>query len=142
MQINKFTDLSLRVLMYLSHEVLSQVITINEIAEKFDAPRNHLIKVVTNLNKLGYIQATRGRNGGLRLAKPSAEIKLGSVLQLLEHGALIDCNHPVCPIRGMCNLKHILDKGLQTFYREMDQYTLQDILDKQTENALIALHRK
>lgn len=142
MQINKFTDLSLRVLMYLANEAPDHVITISEIAEKFDAPRNHLIKVVTNLNKLGYIQATRGRNGGLKLAKSCADIRLGTVLQLLEHGSLIDCNHPVCPIRGVCNLKHILDKGLHMFYREMNQYTLKDILDTQTETALIALHRK
>ncbi|EUJ09718.1 rrf2 family protein, putative transcriptional regulator [Methylophilaceae bacterium 11] len=142
MQINKFTDLSLRVLMYLSNEEAGHVITISEIAEKFDAPRNHLIKVVTNLNKLGFILATRGRNGGLKLAKPCADIKLGNVLQLLEHVTLIDCNHPVCPIRGVCNLKHILDKGLSMFYREMDQYSLKDVLDNQTETALIALHRK
>lgn len=128
--------------MYLSHEVSQQVMTISEIAEKFNAPRNHLIKVVTRLNKLGYIQATRGRNGGLKLAKPGVEIRLGTLLQLLEHGSLIDCNHPVCPIRGMCNLKHILDKGLNTFYQEMDQYTLRDILDNQTESALIALHKR
>lgn len=142
MQINKFTDLSLRVLMYLAHEISPQVVTINEIAEKFNAPRNHLIKVVTRLNKLGYILATRGRNGGLKLARPCADIKLGALLQLLEHSSLIDCNHPVCPIRGMCNLKHILDTGLTMFYREMDQYSLQDIVNNQTESALIALHRK
>ncbi len=41
MQITKFTDLSLRVLMYLSQEVSDTPITINEIAQQFNVLSNH-----------------------------------------------------------------------------------------------------
>lgn len=141
MQINKFTDLGLRVLMYLGFEDTSNLITISEIAQQFDVHRNHLIKVVTKLNKLGWIEATRGRSGGLRLAKYPRNIRLGDVLSSLENQSLIDCGNPPCPIRGECNLKHLLDKGLNNFYKDMNQYTLKDVLNKKTSSAVIKLHQ-
>jgi Rrf2 family nitric oxide-sensitive transcriptional repressor len=75
MQITKFTDLGLRVLMYLSQEVNGQVVTIQEIAQQFNVPRNHLIKVVTRLNKLNWISTTRGRTGGLKLGANANQLK-------------------------------------------------------------------
>ncbi|MGB4812192.1 MAG: Rrf2 family transcriptional regulator [Methylophilaceae bacterium] len=141
MQLNKFTDLSLRVLMYLSYQERESVVTINEIAEKFNASKNHLIKIVTKLNKAGWIMATRGRNGGLQLAKPTNQLRLGDIISALEHPTLVDCNHAACPIRGECNLKHILDFGLVNFYNEMNRYTLADIVDAKTGSALIKLHQ-
>lgn len=141
MQISKFTDLSLRVLMYLSHEETNRITKINDIAVQFEAPRNHLIKVVTKLNKLGWIQAVRGRAGGLRLAKIPKDLKLGDVLFALENGSIVDCNKPACPIRGECNLKNILDTGLKSFYTEMNKYSLLDVLDTKTKMAVIRLHK-
>src|SRR5690625_5742833 len=66
MRITRYTDYSLRVLMYLANkgETLS---TIAEIAASYDISRNHLMKVVQELNSKGYLIATRGKNGGLRL---------------------------------------------------------------------------
>ena len=48
MQLTHFTDLGIRVLMYLT-ESRSEPVKISEIAEQFKAPRNHLIKVVNKL---------------------------------------------------------------------------------------------
>ena len=85
MQINRFTDLSLRVLMYLSQQHEEAPITINEIAKQFNVPKNHLIKVVTRLNKLSWIIASRGRNGGLKLHAASNKLKLGDIVKELEN---------------------------------------------------------
>lgn len=141
MQINKFTDLSLRVLMYVSHEDRTAVITINEIAQQFNVQRNHLTKVIARLSKEGWIITTRGRTGGIKLAKPPKDLRLGDIIAQLEHGSLIDCSTPLCPIRGACNLKNILDAGLKSFYLEMNRYSLADILDSKTQQAVIKLHR-
>ncbi|HAV37025.1 MAG TPA: BadM/Rrf2 family transcriptional regulator, partial [Massilia sp.] len=43
-------------------------VTVAEIATQFDLPLNHLVKVVGHLARAGWVRATRGRNGGLRLA--------------------------------------------------------------------------
>lgn len=141
MQITKFTDLSLRLLMYLTQEVAASPITINEVAQQFAISRNHLIKVVTRLNKLNWVVATRGRSGGLRLGIQPSALKLGDVLRELENKkSLINCNDPPCVLKGQCNLKEILDHGLNTFYDEMNQYTLQSIVDQKTQQAVIKLH--
>jgi len=143
MQITKFTDLGLRVLMYLSQEVNGQVVTIHEIAQQFNVPRNHLIKVVTRLNKLNWISTTRGRSGGLKLGANANQLKLGNILKELENKtSLINCNDPPCALSGRCNLKEILDHGLNKFYEEMNQYTLQNIVDKKTQRAVIELHQR
>ncbi len=143
MQITKFTDLSLRVLMYLTHDANGATVTINEIAQQFDVPRNHLIKVVTRLNKLNWVITTRGRNGGLKLAMKASELKLGNILIELENKtSLINCAEPPCVLAGRCNLKNILDHGLQVFYHEMNQYSLQTIMDKTTQNAVIQMHQR
>jgi Rrf2 family transcriptional regulator, nitric oxide-sensitive transcriptional repressor len=97
MQLNKFTDIGLRVLMYLSQSRFGQQVTIDEIATTFDLPRNHLIKVITRLNKLGWIKATRGRNGGLELNPESLNLRIGNILRELENTTeLINCEKPVC----------------------------------------------
>lgn len=143
MQLTKFTDLSFRVLMYLTHHDRLTPVTINEIAEQFSVPRNHLIKVVTRLNKLGWVFATRGRNGGLRLGVLSHQLKLGDILQELENtSSLIDCAKPPCVLKGQCHLKEILDNGLNVFYAHMNRFTLADIVNQKTQSAVIHLHER
>jgi Rrf2 family nitric oxide-sensitive transcriptional repressor len=129
--------------MYLSQEVNGNVVTIHEIAQQFNVPKNHLIKVVTRLNKLSWISATRGRSGGLKIAANANQLKLGNILKELESKTtLINCNDPPCALSGRCNLKEILDHGLNNFYEEMNKYTLQSIVDKKTQLAVIELHQR
>lgn len=143
MQITRFTDLSLRVLMYLSQEVSGSVVTIHEIAQQFNVPKNHLIKVVTRLNKLNWISTSRGRNGGLILGPNANQLKLGNILKELENKTtLINCNVPPCVLNGRCHLKEILDHGLNQFYEEMNKFTLQNIVNKKTQLAVIEMHQR
>lgn len=129
--------------MYLSQEVNGSVVTIHEISQQFNIPRNHLIKVVTRLNKLHWISTTRGRTGGLKLGANASELKLGNILKELESKTtLINCDTPPCALNGRCNLKAILDHGLNKFYEEMNKYTLQNIVDKKTQLAVIELHHR
>src|SRR5690625_3319328 len=83
MRITRYTDYSLRVLMYLANkgETLS---TIAEIAASYDISRNHLMKVVQELNSKGYLIATRGKNGGLRLKGKPEDINVGALVRETE----------------------------------------------------------
>ncbi|PCK02926.1 MAG: BadM/Rrf2 family transcriptional regulator [Alteromonadaceae bacterium] len=142
MQLTQFTDYSLRTLMYLSYRDRSSPVTISEIAEQFQLPRNHLVKVVNKLGKLGWIDATRGRNGGLRLAVLPEHLTLGQILQGVEQSTeLIDCEKSYCRLRGGCKLKDILDQGLKRFYQHMSEYTLADLVDKPTGTKIEDMHR-
>ncbi len=141
MQLTKFTDLGLRVLMYLTQS-RTELVKISEIAEQFQVPRNHLIKVVNKLAKLGWVMTTRGRTGGLQLAvAPDALTLKAIIVELEECNQLIDCEGAACQLRVGCQVKRILDIGLQAFYREMDRYTLADAVAGTTGSQLVAMHQ-
>ena len=143
MQLTRFTDLGLRVLMYLTHRDRDALVTIAEIAEQFAVPHNHLIKVVNRLGKLGWVHTLRGRSGGLRLAVTPAELTIGRVLRELEGSTeLIDCAEPPCALRADCRLKAALDQGLRAFYVAMDAFTLASVVDAPTGDTIITLHRQ
>lgn len=142
MQLTRFTDLGLRMLMYLSKQDRATPITIAEIAGQFQVPHNHLIKVANRLGKLGLISAVRGRNGGLSLAQSPANMRLGDVLRGLEgETPLVDCSNPPCALGGRCLLDHALNEGLKAFHARMNQFTLADVARGATAAAIVTMHR-
>ncbi len=142
MQLTRFTDFGLRMLMYLSKHDRATPITIAEIAAQFEVPHNHLIKVANRLGKLGLIKAIRGRNGGLVLAMPAENILLGDALRGLEGDPpLVNCDDPPCVLGGRCLLTGALSSGLSAFYAHMNGYTLADVSAGRTELAIVKMHR-
>lgn len=142
MQLTQFTDLGLRVLMYLSYQEREQPVTISEIAERFAISRNHLVKVVHAMAQQGWLATTRGKGGGLALAMPASQYRLGQVIRQLEDiTTLIDCAQPPCALRGQCRLKGVLDEALAAFFTVLDRYTLADVVAQPTGQAIAILHR-
>lgn len=130
MHITRFTDYSLRVLMFLAARP-DQLCTIREIAEAYDISRNHLMKVVQELSARGLVQAVRGKNGGLSLGRPAADINVGALVRTTEQDlAIVECFGPDnrCVISPACQLKHIFSGALEAFFRHLDGYTLADLL--------------
>lgn len=130
MHLTRFTDYSLRVLMYLAVKG-EQRSTIAEIAERFDISRNHLMKVVQDLNHHGYITSIRGKNGGLLLKRDPASISLGGLVRITERDlTLVECfgEDNECIITPACRLKPILAEALNAFLDVLDHYTLADLL--------------
>ena len=139
MQLTLYTDYSLRVLIYLGIRP-GENATISEIADSYGISRNHLVKVVHNLAGHGFIHTTRGKGGGLRLARPPEEIGLGEVIRHTEGGFdLVECMKEegnTCPIHEVCRLKGVVREALAAFTAVWDRYTLADILgngDRLTE---------
>lgn len=131
MQLSKFTDYAFRTLIYLAKNVHKNC-TVDELAKELDISKDHLKKVVHKLAKTDYIISTKGRNGGLKLGLDSGKINLGEVLKLTEENLnLVECmNTPdSCPLmKDGCKLKGLISKSLKVFIKEMEQYTLEDIL--------------
>lgn len=130
MHLTRFTDYSLRVLIFLAVKGEERS-TIHEIAERFDISRNHLMKVVQDLNHKGYITAIRGKNGGLLLKKAPEEIRLGRLVRDTENDLqLVECfgESNECRITPACRLKPILAEALRAFMAVLDKYTLADML--------------
>jgi Rrf2 family nitric oxide-sensitive transcriptional repressor len=106
--------------------------TIQEIAEAYGISRNHLMKIVHHLGRLGVIETVRGKGGGMRLAKRPRDISVGAIVREMEEDlALVQCFDPaqgVCQIDGACRLKGILHEALDSFLTVLDRYTLEDLL--------------
>jgi Rrf2 family transcriptional regulator, nitric oxide-sensitive transcriptional repressor len=130
MHLTIHSDYALRVLIYLKLRDQRQA-TIQEIAEAYGISRNHLMKVVQKLARLGFVDAARGRGGGLTLARRPAEINLGDVVRKTEpHFNIAECfdmETNTCPIVPACDLKRILAEAQKAFLRALDQYTLEDL---------------
>ena len=100
------TDYALRTLMYLGYTGRSA--RAEDIADQFVISKDHLVKVIQLLAKLGYVRTTRGRGGGVSLAMPPDEIDVGAALELLEVGqrtavaALSGCRNRAQPQFGVC----------------------------------------
>lgn len=131
MRLTRYTDYALRVLMYLGTHA-DRRCSIAEIADAYGISRNHLMKVVNLLAHDGYVDALRGRTGGLRLGRPPAEIAIGAVVRRTEEGFdLADC--PSCPITPACRLKGVLAAGVTAMLQVFDDYTLADLLRPRRE---------
>ncbi len=131
MKLTKHTDFSLRVLIYLGLQPIDKLVNNIEIAKHFDIPKNHLIKVVHKLSKLGYIQTKRGRSGGIRLAKKPSSIKLSEVVIDIEPTLeLVSCHKPKCPLLPGCELIHILEQARSSFFKVLSSHTLADLIKK------------
>ena len=143
MQLTRFSDLGLRVLMYLTQIDGSRPVTISEIAAQFDVSRHHLVKVVHFMAQQGWLQTTRGKGGGLSLARPPQAYKLGELVQGLEGTApLIDCAQPPCALKGACAFKGLLDEAQAAFYQALDRHTLADAVSPPTNQVIIRMMRR
>jgi Rrf2 family nitric oxide-sensitive transcriptional repressor len=66
--------------------------SIKAIADSFAVSENHLVKVVHRLGVEGFIETTRGRGGGIRLAKDPRAIAIGDVIRKMEpHFDVVEC---------------------------------------------------
>lgn len=131
MQLTRYTDYCLRVLIFLALKQ-GELATIEEIATSYDISRNHLMKAVNHLARLNYIQSVRGKGGGIRLRLSPESINLGRLVRDTESDlSLVECFSPrnQCCITPACRLKNILAESLRSFLGVLDKYSLADVLD-------------
>lgn len=141
MQLTRFSDIGIRLLMYLAaQQRTTPPVTVAEVATQFCVPRNHLVKVAGLLGRHGYITTLRGRTGGISLAKPPADIRIGEVLKVLEgKSELIPCEGLECGLNRGCGFRNVLKSALDDFYNKLDQYSLADITSGEPKMEIIRM---
>lgn len=143
MHITQHTDYALRVLIYLG-ENSGRLVTISEIAERFEISRSHLMKVVNQLVREGFVQGLRGKGGGLRLARDAVAINVGEVVRCMESDMhLVECfgHESKCLLDPGCKLKFALADALKAFMASLDQVTLATLIGTPGTRKLRVLHR-
>lgn len=130
MQLTKFSDYSLRVLIFLARQPLTHT-TIRDIADAHGISENHLMKVVHQLAKRGYVKTVRGKGGGISLARPATEISIGAIIRNVEPLTPAECFVPdydaSCRLYPNCGLRGALQAAQSAFLTTLDRYVLSDI---------------
>lgn len=142
MQLTRFSDLALRLLLYLASRdhPMDSVVTARGAATLFNVPYTHMVKVVHHLGLQGLIATSKGKGGGLRLSRAPESIRVGDVLRQTEPKTpIIDCFTQACPLRFDCLLKGALDRAYAAFFAEMDRYTLAEMAQMPTLRALVQI---
>lgn len=136
MRLAERSDFALRALMYLA--VTGEATTVGDMAARLNVSHHHLVKVVQLLCGHGFVTTTRGRGGGVRLAREPLEIRIGDVVRRTEPDfALVECMRTVtsekarvkgCPIGEPCPLAGLLRRAEQAFVSILDEATLADLI--------------
>ena len=145
MKLTQYSDLGLRLLMYLAlrHD---DTVTIQEVSDRFAISKNHLVKISHQLTKSGLIESLRGRNGGVRLANSPENISVEEALLATEDNFdLVECfsENNQCVITDVCRLSKVLNNARDAFFEVLQQVTLADLVKskKAIESALIPLNQ-
>jgi len=137
MRLTKHTDYALRVLLYLA-SFSERLVSTEEISNAFAISNHHLVKVVNNLGKLGFLEVKRGRQGGIRLARPPEQINVGAVVRATEPDFhMVECFDPKtnqCGITRGCTLIRPLAEARDAFLGALEQYTLGDLVGPRNQD--------
>lgn len=104
----------LKALVHLAGMPAGRLAFVNDIAVANNIPKKFLDAILGELRNAGFVQSRKGKEGGYRLARPAADIKIGHVIRVLD-GPLApfpcasqtryqpceDCDETTCQVRRM-----------------------------------------
>lgn len=129
MRFSQFTDYAFRLLIHVATRP-DERNTVEQAAAHNQISRHHLVKVAQRLSQAGILAASRGRYGGLKLARPAAEIGVGDILRATEADFnLVGCQRGEHCVRfGNCGLPPVLASALAAFLAEADRHNLAELI--------------
>jgi Rrf2 family protein len=138
MNLSKRSEYALRALIDLgiAQELGRPILQVSELVTKEKLPIKFLEQILTQLRLAGYVETKRGKLGGYSLAKPSARIKIGAVIRLLDGPlAPIACvsqteyRRCTCPDEAHCGLRMLMFDVRNAIARVLDRATLGQIVE-------------
>ena len=137
------TDYALRTLILLGHE--NRKMTATQIADAFLISKDHLVKVIQQLSRLGYVRALPGRNGGVLLTRDASEIYVREVIKAMEGATgVLACvqDSSFCPMEPGCRLRHVLMDAEAAFYDALKTISIADLFRGRKRGGLVNLNIK
>jgi Rrf2 family iron-responsive transcriptional regulator len=143
MRLTQQTSYSIRALLYCTAHG-DRPSRIRDIARTYGISELHLFKIMHVLVENGFVATIRGRNGGIRLARPADEITVGAVVRATEGNFhLTDCFDPEnhdCPLTDSCGFNRVLRDALAAFFAVLDSWTIADLASNRGElRSLLAM---
>jgi Rrf2 family nitric oxide-sensitive transcriptional repressor len=128
--LTNYTDYGLRALMLLAMDP-ERVQSATVLADRLGVSRHHLAKILMDLVAGAYLVSSRGPAGGVRLARPPGEIRVGDVVRYLERDqALVECfraDGGHCNLLPSCRLRRALRRARDAFVEALNEASLTDI---------------
>lgn len=139
MRLTRQTNYAIRILMYCAAND-KKLSRIPAIAEAYSLSDLFLFKILQPLVQAGFVETVRGRNGGVRLAKPATDISLFEVVRITEENfTMAECfeDGADCPLVNECSLNEALRKALGAFFEVLAGYSIQDLIEAQPNTRLL-----
>jgi Rrf2 family protein len=129
MKISTKAQYGLRAMAYLAKKP-KMICPITEIAAAENISPDYLEKIISKLEKGGFVSAKKGKTGGYALAKYPAKIRLGDLIGALEgRKTLVKCIDGKCPKCRSCVAKGVWESVQAKIDRMLDKITLRDIIE-------------
>ncbi|MEX1235871.1 MAG: Rrf2 family transcriptional regulator [Roseovarius sp.] len=130
MKLTSYTNYALRSLQ-LAALKSPELVRVDDVAKIHGLSKPHIMKIVHELGKAGYLETVRGRGGGFRLARPAEEMIVGDVVRITE-GPLevVECfnsDKNTCPLIGICILSRKIKEATAAFMAVLDELTIAQI---------------
>jgi len=136
LKLTSYTNYALRTLQLAALHA-PNLIRVDDVAALHNLARPHVVKIVHQLGKAGYLQTQRGRGGGFRLARPAEQIVVGEVIRLTEGNLdVVECfdsETNTCRLLGVCRLSARIRQATQAFMEVLDGVTIADIASNRNE---------
>lgn len=128
MRLTKQTGHAIRILIDCAR-VGDQLVKTAEIARRLAITPQNVFKIVHLLAHAGFVKAVRGPNGGVRLARPPEDIRIGDVVRAMEVTSVeVEAHSADAASSGSLPINRVLDDALGAFISVLDQHTLHDMV--------------
>jgi Rrf2 family nitric oxide-sensitive transcriptional repressor len=134
MRLTKSTSHAIRILIDCARAG-DQLIKVAELSERLEITQQNVFKIVNLLARAGLIEAMRGRNGGVKLARVAEQIRIGDVVRATEvtHVAIEETGASGVRRRGH-GVNRVLDDALDAFIEVLDRHTIADMARSRTSS--------
>lgn len=118
-------------------------ISMKAISERQEISYKYLEQIIPVLSRAGFVQSTRGKQGGYHLAKAPEDYTVGMILRLIEGSlvpvACMECEPNQCPRQEKCATLDVYQQIYDAVSNVVDHITLADLAKNQTLKNEIAM---
>jgi Rrf2 family nitric oxide-sensitive transcriptional repressor len=134
MRLTKSTSHAIRILIDCARAG-DQLIKVAELSERLEITQQNVFKIVNLLARAGLIEAMRGRNGGVKLARAAPQIRIGDVVRATEVTRVAIEESGAASVRRQGHgVNRVLDDALEAFIEVLDRHTIADMARSQTSS--------
>jgi Rrf2 family protein len=135
LRINRQTDYAIRVVLALANREAGVRLSSSVIQQEMLIPQTYMSRIVAQLAAAGLVKTFAGRDGGLQLPRPAAEITLKDIVETFEGPMLLsECmqakGEDDCPFQANCPVRTKWGRVQVAMLREMGSINFADLAEE------------